>query len=106
ELEAGGTVRGLELPETLAVLDAMAQREPVAREPVVGRVVVGRDEEARLDRLSAQLGECEVLPGRELDLPLDGLAHVRHAASVEPSGRERSKSGVPRSCVRGCPSAR
>ena len=60
---------------------AMAKRHASAREPVVERVVVGRDEEPRLDRLAAELGQREVLAGAKLHLSLARLAD-RHPPSL------------------------
>ena len=59
ELEPRPGLRQLQLPEALAVLHPVPQRDPAARQPVVGAVVVGRDEEARLDRLAAELGQAK-----------------------------------------------
>ena len=81
QLEPGLPRRQLQLPETLAVLEAMAKRHAPAREPVVEGVVVGRDEEPRLDRLAAELGQREVLAGTKLHLSLAGLAD-RHPPSL------------------------
>ena len=62
ELEPRVAPQQLQLPEPLPVLDPVPQRDAATREPVVGRVVVGRDEDTRLDRLAAELGQPELAP--------------------------------------------
>ena len=74
QLQSCRAVGKLELPEALSVLHAVAEREAAPREPVVGRVVVGRDEDARLDRLAAELGELERVAGGQFQLALDRFA--------------------------------
>ena len=81
ELEPRLALRQLQLPEPLSVLDPVPQRDAAARQPVVGRVVVGRDEEARLDRLAAELGKPELLARPKLHLALERLAD-RHPPSL------------------------
>ena len=81
QLEPRRPGRQLQLPEPFSVLDPMAKRDPAPGEPVVGGVVVGRDEEPRLDRLAAELGQREVLAGTKLHFPLERLAD-RHPPSL------------------------
>jgi hypothetical protein len=57
------------------------QGDAAAREPVVGGVVVGRGEQARLDRLAAELGQLERTCRLQLHLAFDRLAN-RHGASL------------------------
>ena len=61
----------LQLPEPLPVLDPVPQRDAATRESVVGRVVVGGDEDARLDRLAAELGQLELARRPQLHLALE-----------------------------------
>ena len=81
ELEPRAPVRQLQLPQALAVLNAVTQGDPAAGEPVVGRVVIGGDEEPRLDRLTAELRQPERVARAQLHLALDGLLD-RHASSL------------------------
>ena len=69
ELEPREPARQLQLPEPLAVLEPVAERDAPPGKAVVGRVVVGRDEEPRLDRLAAELGQREVLARLEASPP-------------------------------------
>ena len=78
ELQPRQTARELQLPQPLAVLEPVSQRHSSAREAVVRRVVVGRDEEARLDRLTAELGQAELLARTELHLALDRFPNRHH----------------------------
>ena len=81
ELEPRVALRQLQLPEPLPVLDAVPQRDTATRKPVVGRVVIGRDEDTRLDRLAAELGQPELFSSPELHLSLERLAN-RHQLSL------------------------
>ena len=73
ELEPGVAARQLQLPGAGAVLDAVPERDAVSRQPQVVRVVVGGGQDARRERLAAQLGQDEALGGRELELALERL---------------------------------
>ena len=88
QLEPGAPLRQLQLPETLAVLDPVAQRHAAAREAVVGGVVVGRDEQPRLDRLAAELGQPELARRTQLHLPLDASRESPSAESRQLRGEE------------------
>ena len=92
ELEPRIASQQLQLPAPLPVLDPVSQRDAAAREPMVGRVVVRGDEETRLDRLAAELGELELACCPQLHLALERLAD-RHPPSVgmqaQDAARER-----------------
>ena len=71
ELEARAVDGQLQLPDAPPALGAPAQRDARARERAVGGVVVDRGEDARLERLAAEVGELEALRRLELALVLD-----------------------------------
>ena len=75
ELEARVIARQLELPDALAALGPAAQRDARARERAVGRVVVDGREDARLERLAAEVRELPAGRRLELLLVFDGRAH-------------------------------
>src|SRR5207244_3260352 len=76
QLDADVTRPGqLELPDAGAVLDPMAERDPVSGKRQLRRVVVGGDENPRRPDLAAELRQREPFAGRELDLTLDRLFH-------------------------------
>lgn len=89
ELEPREPARELQLPETLPVLDPVAQRDAVLGEPVRPCVVVGRDEDARLERVAAQLGQLEGAVGLQLHLAFEVSADPRHRPSVGASAVTR-----------------
>ena len=77
ELDPCGTVRELQLPEPRAVLDPVPEGDAVPGEHEVRGVVVRGDEDARRQRLTAQLRHHEIGRRDELQLVLDGLLHRR-----------------------------
>src|SRR5579864_5103802 len=87
ELEPGPVHGQLQLPDAAPALRPPAQRDAGARERAVGRVVVDRRENARLERLAAEIGEDEPLRRFELAFVLDGRLHGGDDISARPPTR-------------------
>jgi hypothetical protein len=91
DLEARAADRKLQLPDAAPALGASAQRDARAGERAADRVVVDRCEDARLERLPAEVGELESLWRFELALVLECRLH----------GGDNSRAQLPTEVVTG-----